>query len=85
MRRSIDNQRVRPNGHYRHDPAQGSSILDLNKLNFISETDLEFLSLNYRKERANKLSESRRRMILIMFRKQLSYFPSLREIRDELI
>ena len=52
---------------------------------FIAQEDLEWLSLNYRKERAARLSKSRRRMILIMFQRDISYFPSLKEIRDELI
>ena len=43
------------------------------------------MSLNYRKEKAAKLSPSKRRMILIMFQRNIPYFPSLREIRDELI
>ena len=34
---------------------------------FIANEDLEWLSLNYRKERAARLSKSRKRMILIMF------------------
>ena len=52
---------------------------------FISETDLEWTSLNYRKEKAARLSPSRRRMVLMMYQKQFSYFPTIREIRDELI
>ena len=52
---------------------------------FISDTLLEWTSLNYRKEKAAALSPSRRRMILMMFQRQYPYFPTLREIRDELI
>ena len=43
------------------------------------------MSLNYRKERANKMSPSKRRMVLKMFQEDISYFPTMREIRDELI
>ena len=43
------------------------------------------MSLNYRKERAAKISPSRRRMILEMFQKTRHYFPSMNEIRDELV
>ena len=43
------------------------------------------MSLNYRKRRARNQSESIRRMILIMFQIDLPYFPTLREIRDEII
>ena len=57
----------------------------LSSLNFIESTNLEWMSLNYRKERANKLSKSKRRMVLIMFSKDISYFPTMKEIRDELI
>ena len=54
-------------------------------VHFISNTELEWLSLNYRKERATKLAASKKRMILIMFQKDISYFPTMKEIRDELI
>ena len=43
------------------------------------------MSINYRKERAAKLSNSSKRMLLIMFQKDLSYFPTLGEIKNELI
>ena len=46
---------------------------------------MEWLSLIYRKKRAAKLSKSKRRMILVMFQKDIKYFPTLREIRDGLI
>ena len=54
-------------------------------VHFISKTELEWLSLNYRKERATKLAASKKRMILIMFQEDISYFPTIKEIRDELI
>ena len=68
----------------RHDPVDLGEAFRSSQ-HFISENDLEFLSLNYRKERAAKISTSKRRMILIMFQKDIAYFPTLREIRDELI
>ena len=43
------------------------------------------MSLNYRKDRAARMSASRRRMVLVMFEEDYQYFPSLREIRDQLI
>ena len=57
----------------------------MDSVHFITMTQLEWLSVNYRKERAARLFSSRRRMILIMFQKDISYFPTIREIRDELI
>ena len=43
------------------------------------------MSLNYRKLRAQRTSNSHRRIILILFERDYQYFPSMREIRDELI
>lgn len=43
------------------------------------------MSLNYRKNKVAKLSLSRRRVMLRMFCEEQHYFPSLREIRDELV
>lgn len=54
-------------------------------MTLIYKTDLEWLSLNYRKMRAEKISDSQRRMILIMFQRDIKYFPSMREIRDGLV
>lgn len=51
----------------------------------MSDTPLEWVSLNYRKEKAARLSPSRRRMILVMFQHKHSYFPSIKEIKDELV
>ena len=56
-----------------------------NSVHFLSNAELEWMSLNYRKERATKLAASKKRMILIMFQEDISYFPSMKEIRDELI
>ena len=58
--------RLRPNGSNRHDPFANCTIDDGTQ-DFINPTDLEWMSLNYRKDRAAKLSPSKRRMILIMF------------------
>lgn len=84
VRRTVDNVRSRPNGYNRHDPFLDTTR-PTNEMNFISPTDLEWMSLNYRKERANNLSPSKRRMILVMFQKDISYFPKMREIRDGLV
>ena len=54
-------------------------------INLIHETDLEWMSLNYRKYRAAIMSPSKRRMILVMFEEDYQYFPTRREIRDGLI
>ena len=78
------NERERPNAHRRHDPLDDTDIR-FSSFHILSEEPLEWLSLNYRKERAVKISSSLRRMILIMFQKDISYFPTLKEIRDELI
>lgn len=66
IRRSHDNTRKRPNGVDRHDIMNVAMQNELHK-SFINPTDLEWMSLNYRKERAAKVSPSRRRMILVMF------------------
>ena len=75
---------MRPNGYNRHDPFL-YDYLDINDLDLVHSTDLEWMSLNYRKVRAARLSPSKRRMILAMFELDLQYFPSLAEIRDELV
>ena len=49
------------------------------------KTDLEWLSLNFRKVRASNMSTSNRRVLLIMFDQNTQYFPSIREIRDGII
>ena len=82
--RSKQNIKVRPNGYKRHDPFIEDELCR-QSLSFIHHTDLEWMSLNYRKQRAAKMSLSKRRMILVMFQDDYQYFPSLREIRDELI
>ena len=85
VKRSENNVRKRPNGQNRHDHF-GSGLEDAdNSLSLIKSTDLEWMSFNYRKQRAAKMSPSERRTILIMFEEDYQYFPTLREIRDELI
>ena len=84
IRRTTDNTKKRPNSCNRHDPSITGNE-NSTELSFINPTDLEWLSLNYRKERAAKMSPSIRRMILVMFQNDYQYFPTLREIRDELI
>ena len=66
VKRSTENTRIRPNAGNRHDH-HNTGLQDSNSLSFISKTYLEWMSLNYRKERAAKMSKSIRRMILIMF------------------
>ena len=56
-----------------------------NNLNLIKSTELEWMSFNYRMQRAAKMSPSQCRTILLMFEEDYQYFPTLREIRDELI
>ena len=85
IRRSTDNKRKRANASIRHDPFQNTSMESFEQHSLLNPTDLEWMSLNYRKARAENLSPSKRRMILLMFQKDLQYFPSMREIRDQLI
>ena len=76
----------RSNNLNRHNPFNKVDLVDGDDdQNLIGRNDLEWMSLNYRNKRAAKLSESRRRMILIMLKKKISFFPTMREIRDELI
>ena len=84
VRRTENNTRNRNNAAKRHDPVQYIASRN-SEMHFISDTHLEWTSLNYRKEKAAALSPSRRRMVLMMYQKLYPYFPTLREIRDELI
>ena len=68
VQRSKTNSRNRPNASRRHDPVQFEGRT-YSELHFISNTHLEWTSLNYRKEKAAALSPSRRRMVLIMYQK----------------
>lgn len=91
IKRTSDNQRKRSNGggKNRHDPFSShfvqrlSTTLD-NSVSFLHFTELEWLSLNWRKYRAAQMSLSTRRMILYMFEHDYQYFPTLREIKDSL-
>ena len=82
--RTPTNARKRPNAHRRHDPIV-DEVSRESYFKFQYTEDLEYLSLNYRKERAAKMCSSNRRIVLMMFQKEVPYFPSLKEIRDELI
>ena len=84
VKRGLKGSRKRPNAERRHDPVL-MNCRTLSMDHFISDTHLEWLSLNYRKEKAARISPSRKRMVLLMYQKQPSYFPTIREIRDELI
>ena len=66
VRRSRENTRKRPNPEKRHDP-DVDDVFRQSSIHFISNTNFEWLSLNYRKEKAAKLSDSKRRMIILMF------------------
>ena len=66
VRRTKENARKRPNGGNRHNHSK-TSVQAGDGLSFTNSTDLEWMSLNYRKERAAKMSPSIRRMILVMF------------------
>ena len=52
VRRTPNNTRIRPNDQKRHDPMNGEDQErdKIVSLHFINDTDLEWLSLNYRKE-----------------------------------
>ena len=83
IRRTHDNLRVRNNAFRRHDPLYEK---DCNyQKNLVSSTDVEWMSINYRLDKISKLQKSRRRIILILFLKGFQFFPTLREIRDQLI
>lgn len=84
--RSLKNKRKRPNAERRHDPSNAFSLTDdwYNSFNN-TKVDFQWMSLNYRKMKAFKLSKSKKRMVLLMFSKGFHYFPTLGEIRDELV
>ena len=84
VRRTPNNARKRPNAYRRHDPLDELESR-ISSFGFHSQEQLEFLSINYRKQRAAKICTSKRRLIIIMFQKEIPYFPTLREIRDQLI
>ena len=43
------------------------------------------MSFNYRKARAARISKSRRRIIFLLFEEDFQFFPTLKEIMNELI
>ena len=65
-RRTNHNARIRPNAAGRHDPVE-SDDTRISEDHFISDTKLEWTSLNYRKEKAARIHPSRRRMVLMMY------------------
>lgn len=82
--------RRRPEADLRHDRTFAGVVID-QRVNdgFILKTNLEWLSINWRKYRASQISQSYRRVILNMWEgmvfNNLGFFPTLREIRDGLI
>lgn len=87
IRRCQSNRdRERPNREERHSVYEPGNI-DQNSdgPNILYETNLEWLSLNWRKHRAQVISTSFRRIVLSMYEQEFNYFPTLREIRDDLI
>ena len=50
----------------------------------MSENQLEWLSLNWRKYRASQLGQKLKTVILRMWEENYEYFPTLREIKDGL-
>ena len=84
IKRRNDNVRQRPNADHRNLTFTNNALIT-DGIQLISQTHLEWLSINYRKAKVAKLSESKRRLILVMFQKPPHFFPTLREIRDELV
>ena len=66
MRRTLENIRNRPAGYKRQDPFDGF-VMENGRLDLVNPTDLEWMSLNYRKAKAASISLSKRRMIHGMF------------------
>ena len=83
--RTRDNKKVRPNASSRQDPFNDLGGNMRSSLDFTFSTNLEWLSLNWRKYRAALMSLSIRRMILKMYEMDYQYLPSLQEILDGLI
>lgn len=83
--RSTDTKRRNPKQWQRHDTNELTMMRELSTIYYLHDQDLEWLSLNWRKYRASKMSKSIRRMILIMFEEDYQYFPTLKEIKEGLI
>ena len=58
VKRSNDNTRIRPTGGARHDPFSYQNHKENDMIDLIFSTDLEWLSLNWRKYRASMLNNS---------------------------
>lgn len=82
IKRKVENFKKRNCGWRRHDPMENNNLRQMSTVYYLYETDLEWLSLNWRKYRASRMSKSIRRMFLAMFEHDYQYFPTLREIRD---
>lgn len=66
VRRAPDNVRKRNNSYRRHNPTtQGCEAEDVTDL--VSETKIEWMSINYRMEKISQLSDSKKRIILLLF------------------
>ena len=85
VERSNDNVRKRPDGRDRHDPFNVGDQDSRGLMDLIFSTDLEWLSLNWRKYRASLMAITLKKLIYLMFEEDYQYFPTLREIRDGLI
>ena len=66
VKRMPRNERERPNAHRRHNPVEDDGRR-ASSVTFLNQQDLEYLSLNFRKERAANISSSKRRMVFLMF------------------
>ena len=70
IRRTPDNFRVRPNGSTRHSMTEHEEVQDAKlarSQHLVSDTDTEWMSINYRMGKAAKLADSNRRVILVLF------------------
>ena len=85
VERSQDNVRLRPGGRDRHDPYNGGDSDSGNLMDLLFNTNLEWLSLNWRKYRASLMASTLKKLIFHMYEEDYQYFPNLREIRDGLI
>lgn len=70
IHKANDNVRRRTDALVRHDPHAGGVVADQRVDDtFLFKTNLEWLSLNWRKYRASKISTSLPRLILFLFEK----------------
>ena len=68
----------------RHNPFKDNDS-GYDRLDILSNTNVEWMSINYRMDKIANLSLSSKRVILILFQNNFQFFPTLREIRDQLI